>query len=109
MTSCTSPDIEQIQTCLRRRLLEDLHLASFPEPTQVGLAWIADQNHLGVMFEFQLDSPYVIDSLRKKEFRKRGRFESLDGSFVQPAELHARSIELGLEKWSQLVLAAEER
>lgn len=99
--------VEAMATRLRRRILEDLHLAAFPSPSATGLAWVASDTHLGAMFEFRISSADAIESLKRKEFRKLGRFEPLEGRLLEREEVLTRAAELEIEPWSRAVLEHE--
>lgn len=107
-----APSRDRIEKCLQRRLLDDLHLAEFPKPEFLGLARAEHDgkpdNHLGIMFEFEIESDQVIASLEKKELRRSGRAQPLEGTIKALHELSRDQDDLGLEKWSRAVLRAKQ-
>lgn len=89
--------------CLDRRIQQELHLSTRPQPEFLGLAWDKSQTesqHFGVMFRAPLLSDYVADHLKNKQFKNMGRSGRIKSLFMTQEEILRSLAELELEPWS---------
>jgi hypothetical protein len=100
------PTLDDVKRSLVKRIHNDLHLAIPLQPQMRGMVWDAHEepNHLGMVFQVNIDSEDVVNSMMQKEFRKSGRQHTMSGTFQQPAELVTAIEELKLEPWSVSIL-----
>ena len=90
-------------SCLDRRIQQELHLSTRPQPELLGLAWDksqAESQHFGVMFRAPLLNDYVADHLKNKQFKKMGRSGRIKSLFMTQDEILRSLVELELEPWS---------
>lgn len=101
--------IDQAVGPLKSRLREDFHLGRLDsEPIPRWLVWNGDDErdsrHIGVFYQFNIDTPEVANPLASKVFkRERNRTKLSSKEFVAPHDLQSRT-DVTLESWSQEVL-----
>ncbi len=90
-------------SCLERRIQQELHLSTHPQPEFLGLAWDknqAESQHFGVMFRAPVVSDYVAEHLKNKQFKKMGRSGRIKSVFMTQEEIVRGLADLELEPWS---------
>lgn len=90
------PSIEDMKVRLVERFRDDLHVAQPIQPAFAGLAWKQEDIPIGIMFRVPFEDA-VADSMSKKEFRKRGRFETITGTWMSGSD----ALNCDVEPWSK--------
>jgi predicted NUDIX family phosphoesterase/predicted ATPase len=105
----SAPFNAAMSSCLRRRIQQDIHLSSVPEPQFLGLVWDEKDDktylkkHLGLVHRVLISDEYVARHLENKQFKKMARSAPLRSIFMTQAEIEDDSSNLDLEPWSDYI------
>ncbi len=104
-------DQEALVSALQERIMRSLYLSREFKMNLVGYCWDRDEDrskqHLGVIFEVQIDNDHTVSDLRKKEYR-RWRGHGHSGQFIDWEELGKKQLVGDLESWSASLYASRD-